>query len=83
MATIEKDIQGAFREHGIHFSAIAEITATRGKSKSNGTHAYEQEYDESVAKMKNLVSKDTMGSSMGKVVHGNIQHAVRVVGLIR
>jgi hypothetical protein len=39
-----KDIRYSFGDRGIHFSAMAGITATRGKVRSNGTYVYQEYY---------------------------------------
>jgi hypothetical protein len=52
-----RDNWDAFRQYGVHFCAMAGITASRGKRKSNGSYTLQEEYAESATKLKTLVRK--------------------------
>jgi len=52
-----EDNREAFQEHGIHFNAIAGLTASRGRRRPNGTYVFQEEYDESVGRLKTLISR--------------------------
>ena len=51
------DTLEAFQEHGIYFNGIAGITASRGRRRPNGTYVFQEEYDESVGKLRTLISR--------------------------
>ncbi|CAA7262630.1 unnamed protein product [Cyclocybe aegerita] len=58
----ERDMDGwwkgnekTFRQYGMHSHGHACITAIRGKKKANGQYSLQQEYDESMLKVKNMI----------------------------
>lgn len=50
-----RDNKGAFEEQGIRPDATACITATRGRTLRDGSHAFDDQFEESRAKVMNLI----------------------------
>lgn len=54
--------EAAFRAHDILPSGVACITGTKGKQKKSGEYSLQEEYDESQAKLRHLITKTTLAS---------------------
>lgn len=52
---------GTFQAYGMHPSAVACITTTKGKQLRSGAYALQEEYDESQAKVRKLVQDTCLG----------------------
>lgn len=50
-----RDNAGVLQQYGIYPSAVACITTTRGKQLRSGAYAFQEEYDESRAKVQRLI----------------------------